>query len=123
MIETRLRRPAGNVCAAKFGEAFLEAGSDFSVERISWRDRAARAGIAALEIYFADAETHHAAFFFAEELVFPKRRHSVDFERGAKALARFLKRHAGEEIADRLQTRGGNDGRTIGNGIVWKSIG
>jgi hypothetical protein len=50
----------------------LEAGEVGSVLRVACRNWAAGAGVAALEIYFADVEADYAALVFAVELVFPE---------------------------------------------------
>src|SRR5260370_39224087 len=101
-------------------EDFLEAGDDFTSARIARGNGAARAGIAALEIHFADAEADcvlgdrqavNTAFFFAEGLTFPERGHTVYLECGAEALASFFEGRAAQPSASGLQTRAGNTGR------------
>src|SRR5260370_12361347 len=109
--------------AAIIAEDFLEAGNDFPGARIAGRKGAAGAGIAALEIDFAEAEAHRASFFFAEELILPERGHAFDLERGAEALARFVEVHTAKQIANSLQARGGNNGRAIGDGVIRESFG
>jgi hypothetical protein len=94
VVEAGFGRPRRNMRAAVIAEDFLEAGDDFSGARVARRHRAARAGIAALELDFADAEAHGAAFFFAEELILPERGYPFDLERGAETLARFVELHA-----------------------------
>ena len=107
---------------------FLEAVEVFPGERIARRDGATRAGIAALEIYFADFEADYAALVFAEELVFPESRHAVDFECGAEALADFVETDAGksfgscgEPLGNGLQGSCGDDGGAAGDGVVGKA--
>src|SRR5713226_1445660 len=56
VVEAGLRGPAWDVRAAVIAEDFLEGGNDLSRAWIARRNRATRAGIAALEIHFADAE-------------------------------------------------------------------
>ena len=94
MVEAGFGRPARDIGAAKIGEALLEAGDDFSCARVARGNRATSAGIAALEIHFADAEAHGAALLFAKELILPERGNTVDFECRAKALAHFVEFHA-----------------------------
>jgi len=81
---------------AELGETFLKAIEDFAGSGIAWRHGTTGAGVAALEIYFTDFEADYAAFVFAEELIFPEGGDSIDFERGAEALASFVDRDAGE---------------------------
>jgi len=114
----------------------LEAVEVFSGERIAGRDGTTGAGIAALEIYFADFEADYAAFVFAEELVFPEGGDAVDFQCGAEALAGFVECDAGETLGQRgkpfvpqgkplgdgLQRGGGDDGGAACNGIVGKTV-
>ena len=128
------------------GEAFLEAFEDFAGLGIAGWDGAAGAWIAALEVYFTDFEADYAAFVFAEELVFPEGgqlfaecdpcRVAVDFECGAKALAGFIYRDAGESLGrwpkpfvpqgkplrDRFERGGGNDGGAAGDGVVGETV-
>jgi len=122
MVEASLRRPNREIGAPKIGEAFLEAWDDFSRVWIARRNRAARAGVAALEIHFANAEAHGTAFSFAKELIFPERRDTVDFERGAEALARFVDLHAIEQFAYSLQRCRGNDCRPVGDVVVGEAL-
>ena len=100
MVEAGAGGPGRQGGFAELGEALLEAFEDFAGLGIAGRDGAAGAGIAALEIYFADFEADYAALVFAEELVFPEGgqlfaecdpcRVDVDFERSAEALAGFV---------------------------------
>src|SRR5260370_38455981 len=84
---------------------------------------AARSWIASLEIHLSDAEAHGAPFFLAEELIFPERRHAVNFERRAEALARFVDVHPAKEIANSLQALRGNNRWAVGDGVIRKSFG
>lgn len=90
MVEAGAGGPGRQGGFAELGEAFLEAFEDFAGLGIAGRDGAAGAGIAALEIYFADFEADYATFVFAEELVFPEGGDAVDFESGAETLAGFV---------------------------------
>ncbi len=123
MVEARFGAPRGEVRAAVVAEYFLETGNDFSGAWIARGNWAARAGIAALEIHFSDAEAHGAAFFRAKQLILPERRDTVDFERGTEAPPRFVDRHARKEIANGLQACGGDDCRAAGDIIVRKTFG
>jgi len=114
---------------AELVEAFLEAFEDFAGLGIAGRDGAAGAGIAALEIYFADFEADHAALVFAEELIFPEGRDAIYFQRGAEALAGFVNRDAGESlgrwpkpIRDGFERGGGDDCGAVGDGVVGETI-
>jgi len=111
------------------GEALLEANKGFAGEGIAGRDRAAGAGIAALEIYFTDFESDDAAFVFAEELIFPEGGDAVDFQSGAKALAGFINgdtrktlRRGAEPLGDGFERGGGDDGGSAGNRVVGKTV-
>src|SRR5437016_756172 len=132
MVEARFGAPLRDVRAAVVTEDFLEAGNNDSRAGVARRNRTAGAWIAALKIYFADAEAHGATFFRAEELIFPECRDSrrrgrravaIDFERGAKAQARFLDGHAGEKPANSLQACGGNNRWAVGDGVIRKTFG
>ena len=94
MVEAGSGGPGRQRGFAELSEALLEAFEDFAGLRIARGYGTAGAGIAALEIYFADFETDYAAFVFTAELIFPEGRHAVDFERGAETLAGFLWRDA-----------------------------
>jgi len=121
---------------AELGEAFLEAVENFAGLGIAGRDGATGAGIAALEVNFTDLEADHAAFVFAEELILPKSRDAVDFQRAAEALAGFVGGDAGEAFGvwgkpfvpqgkpfgDGLQRGGGDDGGAVGDGVVGKTV-
>src|SRR5882762_10348464 len=72
MVEAGCWRPGRKSFAAEVGETLLEADEVGCGLRVTRGDRAAGAGVAALEIYFADAEAHYAALVFAVELVFPE---------------------------------------------------
>src|SRR5258708_4356154 len=117
--------------AEVIAEDFLEGGDDVASTRIARRNRTPRAGMAALEVEFADAEADcvlgdrqavNTAFFFAEELIFPERGHTVYLECGAEALASFFEVHAAKQIANGLQTRGGNNGGAVSDGVVGKTL-
>src|SRR6202022_167973 len=108
MVEAGGGGPGRQSFAAQIAETFLEAGEGGAGLRIARGDGAAGAGVAALETDFADAEAHDAALVFAVELIFPERGQmcvrvrgacglrgnfaAVDFERGAKSLARGVER-------------------------------
>jgi len=64
-------------------------------------DGATGAGIAALEIYFADFEADYAAFVFAEELIFPEGGDAVNFESGAETFAGFFHANAWKTLRGR----------------------
>ena len=85
------------------GEAFLEAVERDAGEGIARGDGAAGAGIAALEMDFADLEADDAALVFAEELVFPEGGDAIDLEGGAEAEADFVEGKAGEPFANGLE--------------------
>jgi len=85
MIEARLRRP-GRYCGfAELGEALLETVEGGAGAGIARGDGAARARVAAFKVDVADGESKGAAFFGAEELIFPEGGDTVDFESGAEA--------------------------------------
>jgi hypothetical protein len=90
VVEAGAGGPGRESGLAELGEAFLEAFEDFAGLGIARRDGATGAGIAALEIDFADFEADYAAFVFAEELIFPKGWDAIYFQSGAKALAGFV---------------------------------
>src|SRR6267154_4006210 len=46
----------------------------------------------------------------------------IDFQRGAKALARVVERHARKPLAYTLQRRSGNNCRTVGDVVVGKTL-
>ncbi len=129
MVEAGAGGPGRECGFAELGEVLLEAFEDFAGLGIAGRDGATGAGIAALEIYFADFEADYAAFVFAEELVFPEGGDAVDFQRGAEALAGFVRRYPGKTlrtrrkpISNRFERGGGDDGGAAGNGIVGKTV-
>jgi hypothetical protein len=136
MVEAGAGGPGWESGFAELGEAFLEAFEDFAGLGIARRDGATGAGIAALEIYFANFETDYTAFVFAEELVFPEGGDAIYFQSGAKALAGFIERDAGESLSargkpfvpqgkplgDGLERGGGDDGGAAGDGIVGKTV-
>src|SRR5580693_7197441 len=102
MVEALGGRPRRKLRAPQLGETLLEAVVIGAGLRIARGNRAARAGIAALEGDVANLEAHDTALAVSEELIFPERgqsfRHScvpvrearlcaigcVDFERGAE---------------------------------------
>ncbi len=123
MVEAIAGGPRGQGGLALLGEAFLEAFDGDAGEGIARGDGAAGAGIAALEMDFADLEADEAAFVFAEELVFPEGGHAIDFEGGAEAKADFVECEAGEPFANGLKRSGGDDGGAVGDGVVGKTAG
>src|ERR1700740_1942165 len=120
MVEASFGAPRRNMRAAVIAEDFLEAGNDFSRVRVARGNRAARTGVAALEIHFADAEAHGTAFLRAEQLILPERRNALDLQVGAKALARVLELHVLKEIANNLQAGGGNNRWAAGDCVIGK---
>src|SRR6266404_6790472 len=72
MVEAGCWRPGRKSFAAEIGETLLEADEVGCGLRVAGGDGAAGAGVAALEIYFADAEADYAALVFAVELIFPE---------------------------------------------------
>src|SRR6266478_5761167 len=131
MVEAGGWGPGRQSFAAQVAEALLEGGDFGAGLRVATRNGAAGARVAALEVDFADAEAHHAAFAFAVELIFPERGQvsvgtrsllgnfgATDFERGAKTLARAVERQAGEPVADGSQRRGGNNRGAAGDRVV-----
>src|SRR5258708_8197681 len=141
MVEAGGWGPGRQSFAAEAAEALLEGGDFGAGLRVACGEGAAGAGVAAVEVDFADAEAHHAAFVFAVELIFPERGQmsvrarsfrgdfrpgnlsAIDFERGAKAPARAVERQAGEPVADGSQRRGGNNRGAAGDGVVGKAFG
>ena len=67
MVEAGGWRPRRKSFAAQIAETFLEAGKVGGGLRVACGNWAAGAGIAALEMDFADAEAHYAALVFAED--------------------------------------------------------
>jgi len=129
MVEAGAGGPGRQGGFAELGEAFLEAFEDFAGLGIAWRNGTAGAGIAALEIYFADFEADYAAFVFAEELIFPERGDAIDFERGAETLAGFVNGDARKTllrgtkpVCDGFERRGGDDGGAAGYGVVGETV-
>lgn len=114
----------------------MEAFEDFAGLRIAGRDGATGAGIAALEIYFADFEADYAAFVFAEELIFPEGGDAVDFERGAEAFTGFIDRDSRKPFVpqgkplwrgpkptgNRFERSGGDDGGAAGYGVIGETV-
>src|SRR5713226_7672383 len=133
MVEAAGGGPGGQSFAAQIAETLLEADDVGAGLRVASGNGAAGAGMAALEMDFADAEAHNAALVLTVKLIFPERGQfpirarpgvgHVDFERGAKALTRIGERQSGEPIADGLQRRGGNNRRSIRDGVVGKAFG
>jgi hypothetical protein len=78
--------------AAEIAEAPSKVQKNFSGVGIARGDGTTRARIAAIERYFAEVEADYAALIFSKELIFPESGDGIDFERGAKAQARFLDR-------------------------------
>src|SRR5271157_5228651 len=100
MVEAGARGPRRERSFAELGEALLEAVNRDAGEGIARRNGATRAGIAALEMDFADLEAHRAALVFAEEPILPKGGHAIYFEGGAEAEADFVEGEAGEPFAN-----------------------
>ena len=123
MVEAIARGPGRESGFAELGETLLEAVEDSAGVGIARRDRAAGAGVAALEVDFADGEADDAAFVFAEELILPEGGDAVDFERGAETEADVVKREAGEPLGDGPEGSGGDDGGAVGDGVVRKAAG
>jgi len=128
VVEAGAGGPGRQSGFAELGEAFLEAFEDFAGERIAGWDGAAGAGVAALEIYFADFEADYAAFVFAEELVFPESGDAIYFQSGAKALAGFIDiesreslRRGAEPLGHGFEGGGGDDGGAASDGVVGKA--
>src|SRR5229473_8455093 len=65
MVEAAGGGPGGQSFAAQIAEAFLETDDFFGGLRVARGNGATGARVAALEVHFADAEAHHAAFVFA----------------------------------------------------------
>ena len=101
----------------------MEAFDGDAGEGIARGNGAARTGIAALEMNFADLESHDAALVFTKELVFPEGGHAIDFERGAEAETDFVQGEPGEPFADGLERSRGDDGGAVGDGVVGKTAG
>ena len=123
MVEAGAGGPRGERGFAEMSEAFLEAVERDAGEGIARGDGATRAGIAALEMDFADLEADDAALVFAEELVFPEGGHAFNFERGAEAQADFVQREAGKPFANGLERSRGDDRGAVGDGVVGKTAG
>ena len=123
MIEGFAGRPDGEGGLAELREKFLEAVVGESGEGIARGDGAAGAGIATFKMNGADLEPNYVARIFGKELIFPEGGDTIDFERSAETQAGFLEGDAGEPFADGLQRGGGDDGGTIGDGIVGKTFG
>jgi len=121
MVETGAGRPRGKRGFAELGEALLEAVDRVAGEGIARGNGAAGAGIAALEMNFADLEADGAALVFAEELIFPEGGHAIDFERGAEAEADIVEGKTGEPFGDGLERGGGDDGRAVGDGVIGEA--
>src|SRR5258708_6552539 len=136
MVEAGGGGPGWESFAAQVAETFLEAGEVGAGLRVARWDGTAGARVAALEIDLADAEAHHAALVFSVELILPKRWQvsvrvrgfrgtfgAIDFECGAKPLARAVERHARKPVAHCLQRRGGNNRGAVGDCVVRKTFG
>ena len=72
---------------------------------------------------FADSEADGAALICAKELVFTEGRDAVDFESGAEAKEDVVEREASKPLGDSAQGSGGDDGGTVGDGVVRKAAG
>src|SRR5438874_787244 len=123
VVEAQFRRPGRQIGATKIGEALLETGDDLSCTRVARGNGTTSARSAAREIHCATPESDGTAFFCAKELVFPKCRYAIDFQRGAEALARFVDVHAIKQLAYGLQSGRGNDGWTIGDTVIGETFG
>src|SRR5882672_3602279 len=110
VIEAGCGGPRRQGTAAHVAEFSGEAEDFFAGARIAWGNRAARAGMAALECDCADFEAHCVIFVWAEELVLPKCGDAVDFECRAKTFARFVQRNTREPVADSFEGSGRDDG-------------
>jgi len=102
MLETAGVRPGWEMRTALLGETFLKADGVGAGVRIARGDGAADAWVAAFKGDFADTETHYAAKFSAEELVFPEWRDAVEFESRAETQTGFREGYAGKPFADGL---------------------
>jgi len=123
MVEAGVGRPLGESGFALEGEAFLEAFDGDASKGIAGRDGATGAGIAALEMDFADLEADGAALVFTEELIFPEGGDASDFEGGAEAEADIVDGESGKPFGDGLKGSGGDDGGAAGEGVVGKAAG
>ena len=129
VVEAVAGRPRRQGGLAELGEKFLEAFEDFTGAGITRGYRAAGAGMAAFKIHFANFEADDAAFFLAEELIFPEGGDAVDFERGTEAFADFIHADAGKALGRRrkplgncLKGSGGHDRGTAGDGFVGEAL-
>src|SRR5215468_373957 len=102
MVETPYRRPRSQLRATQFGESLLEADEVGAGPRVASWHRAARAGVATLEVHLADAKAHRIVLILREQVIFPEGRHAFDFKRRAKAPPRFLDIDAGKPPGYRL---------------------
>ena len=118
MVEPLTRRPRRQRRLTKLREALLEAIEHHAAKRIPRRHRATRTGIATLERNIPNLKAHHAAFIFAEQTVFPERRHSIDFQRRAKALPYIVDRKPRKPFAHTLQRSGRNNRGPVSDGVV-----
>src|SRR5467141_323588 len=122
MVEAPFWRPGWQIRSAQFAETLLKPGDISARVRIAWRNRAARAGIAALKSDFANAEAHGAAFFFTEELIFPECRDAIDFQSGAKAEPHVACGQAREPRGNHIQRSSRDNGWAVGDGVVRKAF-
>src|SRR5882724_10207802 len=118
MVEAGCGGPRRKGTAAHLAEFLGEAENLFAGARISRRNGAPRARMAALECDCADFEAHGVIFVGAEELVLPKCGDAVDFECGAETFTRFVQRHAGEPVAYGFEGSGRDDGRTGHDAVI-----
>src|SRR5208283_2288020 len=123
MVEAGAGGPWGKRGLALLGEAFWEIVDGDAGERITGRNGATGAGIAALKMDFADLEADAAAFVLAEELILPEGGHAIYFECGTEAKPDIVDGQAREPFGDSLQRGGRNDGRPAGEGVVGKAAG
>src|SRR5437879_10499320 len=122
MVEAPFWRPGWQIRSAQFAETLLKAGDISARVRIAWRNRATRAGIAALKIDFANAEAHGAAFFFAEELIFPECRDVIDFQSGAEAEPHIACGQAREPGGNRINRSSRDNGWAVGDGVIRETF-
>ena len=111
------------MAAAIVGEKPLKGRNDRSSLRIARRDGTAHAGIAALELHFADAKRHENVLIRGEKLIFPKGRDAVDFQRVAKTQPHVAQGKSGEQGCNCLERSGRNDRRTVGDGVIGEAFG
>src|SRR5215472_5975609 len=122
MIEAVARRRRGKRGAAKLHEALLESEKIGAGLGIAWRNGAASAGMASLQLNFADTKAHHAVLLRAKKLIFPKRRDAIDFQRSAKTQAYVTGSQAREPSSHGVERCGRNNRRAAGDRLVGKTF-